>query len=168
MHTAETNNSYIYVRQSCIHSKGVFAKKDIARDTHIIEYVGEKITKKESERRAEKVITRHKENVEHGAVYIFELNKRYDIDGYVEYNTARFINHSCSPNCESINIRGHIWIVAMRDIQKDEEITYNYGYSLDNYQDHVCRCNSENCVGYILADEFWPEIQKKRQLTPAS
>lgn len=165
MCTSEVIHPYIYVRQSSIHSKGVFAKTDILRNTHIIEYVGEKITKKESERRAEKVIRRHKKDVEHGAVYIFELNKRYDIDGYVAYNTARFINHSCSPNCESVNIRGHIWIVALRDISKDEEITYNYGYSLDHYQDHVCRCNSENCIGYILADEFWPEIQKTKQLT---
>ncbi len=154
---------YICVKQSSIHSKGIFAKTAISKDTHIIEYVGEKITKRQSEIRAEMVINNHKDNIEQGAVYIFELNSRYDIDGNVPYNTARFINHSCAPNCEAINIRGHIWIVAIRDIEKGEELTYNYGYGWDNYEDHICRCMADNCVGYILANEYWPRLRKKKR-----
>ncbi len=162
--TKKTSSPYIVVRRSSIHSWGIFARKDILRDTRIIEYVGERITKKESDRRAQLPLQRNKENSEHGAVYIFELNKRYDIDGYVPYNTARLINHSCSPNCEAVRIHGHIWIVAVRDIKKGEEITYNYGYNLDDYHEHPCYCGSDNCVGYILDAGHWKklkDIQKK-------
>ena len=59
----------------------------------------------------------------------FELNQRHDIDGDVAWNLARRINHSCGPNCETQNIRGHIWVVACRDIAPGEELTYDYGFS---------------------------------------
>ena len=94
-----------------------------------------------------------------GLVYIFELNKRYDIDGNVSYNTAKYINHSCAPNCEPEIIRGHIWIIALRNIMKGEELTYNYGYGFEDYQDHECRCGSDNCIGYILGEEYWPKLR---------
>lgn len=158
-----TTSKYISVKESNIHSTGVFAKCNIPKDTEIIEYVGEKITKKESERRADININRHKDNAEHGAVYIFELNKRYDIDGHVDYNTARYINHSCVPNCEAVNLNGHIWIVALRDINRGEELTYNYGYDIDHYKDHVCLCMSPNCIGYIVAEEHWPKIRRQKK-----
>ncbi len=159
-----TTSKYISVKKSSIHSTGVFAYMDIFKDTNIIQYVGDKITKKESERRSEIIISKHKDNVEHGAVYIFELNKRYDIDGHVESNTARFINHSCNPNCEAVNIDGEIWIVAMKDIDEGEELTYNYGYGFENYESHVCACLSDNCIGYILADKHWPKLSKSNKL----
>ena len=157
----KTINPYIVVKSSDIHNKGIFARKDIAEGTLIIEYVGEKITKKESERRAEIVLNKSKDDETHGAVYLFELNKRYDIDGNVEYNTARYINHSCDPNCETENRRGHIWIVALRDIEKGEELSYNYGYGYEDYEEHICRCNSDKCIGYILAEEHWPKLKRK-------
>lgn len=156
-----TTSPYIIVRNSKIHGSGVFAKKDIPADTRIIEYVGEKITKKESERRAEIVLHASKNDRTKGAVYIFTLNKRYDIDGNVDYNTARFINHSCSPNCEAHLIHGHIWIVSLKDIKKGEEIAYNYGYGIDDYEDHPCCCGSRDCVGYILSEEHWPKLKAK-------
>ena len=124
----QTSSPYILKRRSGIHGWGIFAKKDILKDAKIIEYVGEKITKKESDRRADLTLHKSKKNRAHGSVYIFELNKRYDIDGNVPYNTAKYINHTCSPNCEAHLIHGHIWIVAMRDIKKGAELSYNYGY----------------------------------------
>ena len=160
----KTASPYITVKQSSIHSNGVFAKKNIPAGTRVIEYVGEKITKAESDRRAEVVLNVNKTDNTKGAVYIFTLNKRYDIDGNVSYNTARLINHSCSPNCEAQLVRGHIWIVALKDIQRGEELTYNYGYDFDSYEEHPCRCGSPDCVGYILAEEHWPKL-KARHLT---
>lgn len=153
-------NPYIFIRRSSIHSKGVFAKKDISAGTPVIEYVGEKITKAESDRRAGIPLQKHKENKIFGAVYLFDLNKRHDIDGFVPYNTARFINHACDPNCEAEIIRGRIWIKALRDIRKGEELTYNYGYGYEEHEDHKCECRTKRCVGYILAEEHWPKLTK--------
>jgi SET domain-containing protein len=85
--------SLILVKNSRIHGRGVFAKCDIPKGTRIIEYVGEKITKAESDRRAEKFLEKAKKKGS-GAVYIFQLNQRYDIDGNVTWNPARLINHA--------------------------------------------------------------------------
>jgi hypothetical protein len=63
---------------------------------------------------------------------------------------ARLINHSCDPTCEAQVIKGQIWIVAMADIEPGEELTYDYGYDLEHFMEHPCRCGSENCVGYIV------------------
>ncbi len=156
-----TTSPYIVVRRSRIHNRGVFARKPIPAGTRIIEYVGERITKAEAQRRAEAALQRHRKDVDKGAVYIFELNKRYDIDGDVPYNTARFINHSCDPNCEVEIVRGRIWITALRDIAEGEELSYNYGYDLEDYEDHPCRCGAPRCPGYILAEEHWPRLRRK-------
>lgn len=157
----KTTSPYIEVRQSKLHGTGVFAKTDIPKGAKIIEYVGDKITKRESDKRADLQIEKHEKDPEkNGAVYLFELNKKYDLDGNVEYNKARFINHSCDPNSEPENDGHHIWITAIKDIKKGEEITYNYGYDLEDYKDHPCKCGSKNCVGYILAKEHWKEIKQ--------
>ncbi len=153
-----TSSPYIIVRKSSIHNRGVFASCDIPKGTRVIEYVGEKISKKVAQDRVTSTIDNADEN--NGAVYIFELNKRQDIDGNVPYNTARYINHSCDPNCEAEIIRGRIWIIALRDIRTGEEISYNYGYDLDDFEDHPCRCGSENCLGYIVAEEHWKKVNK--------
>src|SRR3989338_7722577 len=96
----DTKSPYITVQKSRIHNRGVFARKDIPKGARIIEYVGEKITKSESDHRAGLPLERNRKNEHYGAVYIFQLNKKQDIDGNVPYNTALFINHSCDPNCE--------------------------------------------------------------------
>ena len=146
-------SEYVVVRNSKIHNKGVFAKKDIPKGTRVIEYVGEKITKAEAQKRAEKQLEKSKNHTADGGVYIFELNKKYDIDGKVSWNPAQFINHSCNPNAEAEIERGHIWIIAIKDIKKGDEISYNYGYDFDEYKDHPCKCGSKNCVGYIVAEK---------------
>jgi len=154
-------NEFVEVKTSGIHNKGVFAKKDIKKGTRIIEYVGEIITKEESDMRADKVLNDSKENPEKGSVYIFTLNKKFDIDGNVEWNPARYINHACSTNCEAVNDEDHIWIEATKDIKEGEELLYNYGYNIDNYEDHPCRCGKPNCIGYIADKDLWAKLKRK-------
>ncbi|MBF0479802.1 MAG: SET domain-containing protein-lysine N-methyltransferase [Candidatus Omnitrophica bacterium] len=156
-----TTSAYIVVKTSSIHNKGVFAKKDIPAGTDIIEYVGEKITKKEAERRFQETFQKAQNNEEHGAVYLFHLNNRYDIDGNVPYNTARYINHSCKPNCEVDIKKGHIWVTAKSNIKKGDELSYNYSYDYEVHEDHPCLCGTDACVGYIVAEEFWPKLKRK-------
>lgn len=152
-------NKIYEIRQSSIHNRGAFAIQDIPEGTRVIEYIGDRVTKAESEKRSIRMIEKAKKTG-HGAVYIFELNKRYDIDGSVSYNTARFVNHSCDPNCETDIIRGRIWIIALRDIKKGEELAYDYGYDLDDFREHPCRCGSDKCVGYIVSQEQWDKLKK--------
>jgi uncharacterized protein len=157
----KTTSPFIIIKDSSIHCKGIFAKKNISKGTQIIEYVGEKITKKEADRRGEIVLQLSKDHLVQGGVYIFEINKRYDIDGNVSWNTARYINHCCEPNCETENIKGHIWIISTKDIKQGEELFYNYGYEFDEYyHEHPCKCQSKRCVGYILKEEAWPKLKR--------
>jgi len=143
------------IKKSKIHGTGVFASEDIPKNTKIIEYIGEKISKKEGDIRSEKRIRRYLNSKKTGSVYIFELNSKYDIDGSKRYNKARYINHSCSPNCEVDIIRGRIWISSIKKIKKGDELFYDYGYEFDkeDFKDHLCRCGSKKCVGYIVASE---------------
>tara|TARA_Y100000816_G_C26105600_1_gene587399 strand:- start:4066 stop:4560 length:495 start_codon:yes stop_codon:yes gene_type:complete len=149
------------VKKSKVHGFGVFAKKPIKKDTKIIEYIGEKITKKEGDRRSAQRIKKYLNSKIDGSVYIFELNTKFDIDGSPRYNKARYINHSCSPNCEVEIENGKIWIKSIKKIRKDEELSYDYGYEFDkdDYTDHVCKCESKKCIGYIISQEAWPEYK---------
>ena len=139
----------IIFRDSPIHGTGGFAARDIPTGTRVAEYVGRKIDKQESLRQCEL------ENP-----YIFTLDEGYDLDGNVDWNPARWLNHSCAPNCEAQEDSGRIWIVSARDIRAGEEITFNYNYDLVDYRDHPCRCGASNCVGYILAEEFFPALRQ--------
>lgn len=154
-------NPYIDTKSSGIHMRGVFAKQDIAKGTRIIEYLGEKITKAESERRAINTLGKSKKR-NSGAVYIFSLNSRYDIDGDVSWNLARLINHGCWPNCEAVLIRGHIWIMAKKKIKKGDELLYDYGFEFDveDFQDHPCRCGHARCRSYIVARNQYHLLKK--------
>lgn len=153
--TAETtvDAAKVEVRTSSIHSTGCFAARDIRQGEKVIEYVGPLISKEESLRECEN------ENV-----YIFTLNDEYDINGNVAWNPARFINHSCAPNCESENDDEHVWILAIRDIKAGEELTYNYGFDLEEYKDYPCNCGSAQCVGYMVAAEFFDHARQYREL----
>lgn len=136
-----------------MHGDGLFAKTDIKKGVRIIEYEGDIVSKKEGDRRSEEQIEKSKKTGG-GAVYVFELDRTHDLDGSVPYNTARFINHSCDPNSKYKIEKGHIWIISTKNIQKGEEITYDYGYDLEDYEDHMCRCNSKSCLGYIVGKEY--------------
>lgn len=136
--------------RSRLHGRGVFARDFIAEGERIIEYVGERITKVEAQRREDARLARGAAGAE-SSVFVFELEGRYDLDGRVAGNPARWINHSCAPNCEAEEDRGRIWIVALRDIAPGEELTYDYGFSASVARDHPCRCGAPDCVGYIVA-----------------
>jgi hypothetical protein len=137
-------------RRSRIHGRGGYARQAIPAETDVIEYVGEKISKAESERRCEA-------NNE----YIFTGDDTYDIDGNVEWNPARLINHSCEPNCEALtDDDNRIWIVAKRDIAAGEELTFNYNYDLEDFKEHPCQCGAPNCVGFIVAEEFFAQVRQ--------
>ncbi len=151
-------------RRSNVHGRGLFASQYIKKGSQIIEYVGDKVIKREGDRRADKQINRAKKNKNNGMVYVFELNKRYDIDGNVSYNHARLINHSCNPNCEVVIDNNRLWISAIKNIKKNNELSYNYGYSYDtDYGEHICKCGSSKCVGYILDEDHWPKLKKKKK-----
>ena len=141
----------VLFRRSPIHGTGGFAKTAIRGGTRILEYQGERISKGEALRRCEQ-----------NNAFIFALNDEQDLDGNVAWNPARFINHSCAPNCAAEKDDDRIWIIAARDIRAGEEITFNYGYDLEDYKDHPCRCDSPNCVGYIVAEAFFEHVLSGR------
>ena len=152
-----------FKKKSHVHGSGLFAVQNIKKGSKIIEYIGDKVTKKEGDKRADKQIKQYKKNKNNGMVYVFELNKLYDIDGSVSHNHAKLINHSCNPNCEVEIINNEIWISAIKNIKKNTELSYNYGYSYDtDYVDHICKCRSSNCVGYILDEDHWPKLKNKK------
>ena len=138
----------IEFRDSGIHGMGGFALCKIKMGTPIIEYVGEKITKAEAAVR-----------VAADNPFIFSLDDEFDVDGDMTWNPARFLNHSCEPNAEAEIFGDQIWIMALRNIQPGEEITFNYSYDLENYEEHPCRCGAAKCVGYMVAEEFFPKIR---------
>ena len=150
------------VKKSKIHGSGITATINIKKGIKIIQYIGERVTKKEGDRRSTERIKKYLNKKNEGSVYIFELNKKYDIDGSPSYNNARYINHSCKPNCEVDIIENKIWIISIRRIKKGEEINYDYGYPFDkdDYSDHVCKCESKNCIGYIISQDDWPKYKK--------
>ena len=147
------------VKKSEIHGMGVFAARDIAEGGFIIEYLGEKIDKEESNRRGLEYEKAAKESGS-GAVYIFELDDKFDIDGNFDYNDAKYINHACRTNSEAVCEDGKILIYATRDIAAGEEILYNYGYALEHFLDHPCRCGFPECVGYIVSVEDRKRLRK--------
>ena len=131
---------HVRVGTSRIAGQGLFAAQDIKKGTRIIQYIGQRISKEETADR-----------LYQGNQYIFTFNDRYDIDGKTLKNTARYINHSCDPNCEILLTQRTIWIVAKRNIQVDEELSYDYGFTAKQYR---CQCGAKNCCGYILGEEY--------------
>ena len=138
----------------------MYATCFIPKETRIIEYVGELISKKESERRGLTQCAKAKETGD-AAVYIFTISKNYDLDGNVPWNTARLINHSCAPNCEAWSEGRRIFIHALHDINEGEELTFDYGFDVDCYEDHPCFCGKPECIGYIVSREQWPQLHEK-------
>lgn len=141
---------FLTFRTSSIHGTGGFAKEHIASGNRLIEYVGAVIDKDESLRRC------MADNP-----YIFTLDEDRDLDGDVPWNPARFINHSCSANCDAELDGGRIWISANRDIEPGEEVTINYGYDLAEYKEYPCRCGARDCVGYMVAEEFFDHVRSR-------
>ena len=149
-------NKYFELRQSAIQGRGGFAIRAIPKGTRIIEYIGERISHDEADKRYDDGgMGRHH-------TFLFSIDTKTVIDAAVDGNEARFINHSCAPNCEAIDERKRIYIEAIRDIAKGEELTYDYAYERDGTEDeewerlYMCKCGAPTCRGTILAP------QKKR------
>ena len=139
----------VLFKPSPIHGIGGFAREDLPGGAPVIEYLGRRVSKQESLERCRE-----------GNEYIFRLDEATDLDGNVEWNPARFLNHSCAPNCEAELIDGRIWIVALRDIRAGEEITFDYGYDLEDYRDHPCGCGAAECAGFIVAEALREEVRR--------
>ncbi len=120
-------------RRSKIHGWGVYATKNISKNTRIIDYAGEKISNRES-------LKREGRYIKDGHIWCFKLTNRTVIDAGVGGNDARFINHSCRPNCYIHIYGGTIWIRAARTIRKGEELTYHY--NTDGEGLIKCRCRT--------------------------
>ena len=142
------------IGKSVIDNKGLYASKNIKKGTKIINYVGKIITKKETDTNPK---------FDNGkAIYLYNLNSKYDLDGDFKYNTARLINHSCDPNCEVDGEGLKLWISAIKDIKKGDELTYDYGFSFDkDYKQFPCKCASKYCCGYIVREGSRWRINKK-------
>ena len=138
------------VKPSGIHGQGVFARASIPTGARVLEYVGERVSKEESLRRRKG-----------GNFFVFIVTDEFDIDGAVDWNPARLINHSCAPNCEARMEEERIWVYALRELKAGEELTFNYGYDLQDYEDHPCRCGSPNCVGFMVAAEYFDDVRRK-------
>jgi SET domain-containing protein len=116
--------------------RGLYATKDIKEDAKLIDYKGKLITKKQTE-----------ESVKYDnskPIYLFTLNKKYDLDGDFSWNTARLINHSCDNNCDYDGKGLKLWVKSIKDIKKGEELTCDYGFGFDeNYKQFPCKCKSK-------------------------
>jgi len=149
----------IEVRDSSLHGLGVFAARRIGKGTRVIEYLGERITHAEADRRYEG------KDACDNHTFLFIVDARTVIDAGVSGNEARFVNHACAPNCESVIENGRVFIDAIRSIERGEELTYDYQIQreADDPPDidaiFACRCGLKGCRGTML----WPP----RRSTPA-
>jgi SET domain-containing protein len=125
------------LRESKIHRWGVFAMETIPAKRKVIEYTGERISRKETKRRAEAPFN-----------YLFTLDNYWTIDGAVGGSGAEFINHSCDPNCASQIVKGHILYMSKREIRKGEELTVDYRFDADS-ESVKCSCGEKKCRGTI-------------------
>jgi uncharacterized protein len=147
----------IQVRRSGVHGKGVFALVNIPKHEVIIEYKGELITWQQAQ-------DRHPHNpLEPNHTFYFHINEDHVIDGGVKGNSARWINHSCKPNCEADEIGEHVFIKAIKNIKAGDELNYDYGLMIDERYtpklkaEYPCWCGSKKCRGTLLA----PKRSKK-------
>ncbi|MGH8260892.1 MAG: SET domain-containing protein [Steroidobacteraceae bacterium] len=143
---------FIEVRRSGVHGRGVFALRRIRKGQRIIEYLGDRISHREADRRYDD----HDENDNH--TFLFSVDRGLVIDAGVDGNEARFINHSCEPNCESAIEERRVYIDAIRTIAPGEELSYDYQIGRErgdppNVDEiYACRCGSGQCRRTML----WP------------
>ncbi len=138
----------LIIRSSAIHAAGCYTTAPILSGTRIVEYTGPRITKEEADLRYETQMV----------TYLFGLGDgEFVIDGH---GTAMFINHSCDANCETDEADGRVWIVAIRDIDAGEELTYDYNLYDGGDDLNLCNCGTKNCRGTMYSVE---EIKRRKQ-----
>jgi SET domain-containing protein len=125
------------IAPSKIHRWGIYAAEPIPARRKVIEYTGERISRRETKKRAERALN-----------YLFTLDKYWTIDGSVNGSGAQFINHCCEPNLVARIVQGHIIYVALRDIKRGEELTVDYHFDKD-VERVPCGCGALNCRGTI-------------------
>ena len=136
------------VRRSPIQGRGVFALRPIGKGTRVIEYAGERVSHREADRRHDAQGSTH--------TMLFIVDKKTVIDATREGNSARWINHSCSPNCEAVDEKDRIYIEAIRHIRAGEELTYDYNLVLEERhtpatkREYACLCGARCCRGTML------------------
>jgi hypothetical protein len=141
------------VRRSRIHGSGVYAARRIRKGTRIVEYLGERISHDTADSRYEA------KGQDDGHTFLFIVDRRVVIDAGVAGNEARFINHSCDPNCETVIEGGRVFIEAVRTIQPGEELGYEYGLTWESTDDpdelarYACRCGAAKCRGTMLDEK---------------
>jgi uncharacterized protein len=138
------------VRHSRIHGNGVFALRKIRKGTRVMEYLGDRVSHDEADSRHED------KDPNDNHTFLFTVDRRTVIDGGVNGNDARFINHSCDPNCESLITDRRVFIEAVRMVQPGEELAYDYLIQRDSDDEpdvdviFACHCGAASCRGSML------------------
>jgi hypothetical protein len=162
--------SKIVARRSEIHGNGVFATQSIAKGERVVEYKGKRRTHEE-------VDAGDTGDTDSGHTFLFTLNDEYVIDANMSGNIARWINHSCKPNCEAVldehedgkRRKDRVFIEAIRDIEPGQELSYNYGITLaEKHTDRLkevwaCRCGAKKCTGTMLQPKKKKKSGKKKK-----
>lgn len=150
------------VRRSRLHGRGVFARRPIRKGTRVLEYLGDRISHRDADERY------GYKSADDNHTFLFIVNRSVVIDGGANGNDARFINHSCDPNCESLIDDRRVFIEAVRTIAPGEELTYDYQIGRDKEDppnvDEIfaCRCGAASCRGSML----WPRKRKSPAKAP--
>ena len=153
-------DGYVVVRNSKIHGRGVYAARRIRKGTRIIEYVGDRITHDEAD-------ARYDARPDDGHTFLFVVDDDVCIDAGVGGNAARFINHKCDANCETVIEDRRVFIEALRTIQPGEELGYDYQLTWESTDDpeelalYRCLCGAETCRGTML--DRLPLDEKRRR-----
>jgi uncharacterized protein len=154
----EARPDMIRVRRSRLHGRGVFALRRIRKGTRVVEYLGDRVSHDEADNRYS-----HKP-ADDNHTFLFIVNRSTVIDGGANGNDARYINHSCDPNCESLIEDRRVFIEAIRTVQPGDELTYDYQIGRDKEDPanvdeiYACRCGAGSCRGSML----WPPKRKSR------
>ena len=150
MGTRKNGKPLYEIRGSRIQGRGVFAARRIRPGQRIIEYAGERISNEEADRRYDE------EKMRRHHTFLFTLDRSTVVDGNSGGNDARYINHSCDPNCEAVIERKRIYIYALKNIQPGVELAYDYKYERTGENDdelekfYKCMCGSKKCRGSIM------------------
>ena len=143
------------IKKSKIDKNGLYANCDIKKGTKIIEYKGKIISVRKS--------AEDPKFDNDKAIYLFNINKRFDLDGDFKFNTARLINHSCNPNCEVLGEGLKVWVYALKNIKRGDELSYDYGFSFDgDFRNYPCKCGAKNCAKFIIRQGSRWRIKKSK------
>ena len=150
------------VRHSRVHGYGVFALRRIRKGTNVIEYLGERVSHECANDRYE-----HKDPKD-GHTFLFTVDAKTVIDAGINGNEARFVNHGCDPNCQTVDIGKRIFIEAIRSIEPGEELAYDYRIQRDDDDPadvdliFACHCGAKNCRGSMLEARAKKRPAKRR------